>query len=51
MAEEENPTPIIIDSNGILIIQTLNVVSQKIIQVDKPTEHYRNREKIKIFIY
>ena len=32
-------------------IQTLNMVPQKVIQVNKPTGYYRDREKIKIFIY
>ena len=33
------------------VVQTFNVVPQKVIQVDKPAEYYNNREKIKIFIY
>ena len=41
----EDPIFIIINS-GALIIQILNVVPQKVIQVNKPTGYYRNREKI-----
>ena len=33
------------------VTQTLNVVPQKVIQVNKPTEYYRDKEKTKIFIY
>ena len=45
-------TPVIINNGAItLTIQTLNVVPQKVIQVDKPTGYYRDREKMKIFIY
>ena len=33
------------------VTQTLNVVPQKVIQVDKPTGYYGDREKTKIFIY
>ena len=50
MAEEENPTPVA-GNEGVPTIQTLNVVSQKVIQVDKLTGYYGDREKIKIFIY
>ena len=33
------------------VIQTFNIVLQKVIQVDKPAGYYNNREKTKIFIY
>ena len=33
------------------IIQIFNMVPQKVIQVNKPTGYYRNREKTKTFIY
>ena len=33
------------------VIQTLNVISQKVIQVNKPTGYYEDKEKIKMFIY
>ena len=50
MANKENP-----DINkikeGTPTIQTLNIVPQKVIQVDKPIGYYGNREKTKIFIY
>ena len=47
MAEEETPT--ITKNNGEApTIQTLNMVLQKVIQVDKPTGYYRNKEKTKI---
>ena len=51
MVKKETPIPTIIDGNGVLTIQTLNMVPQKVIKVDKPTGYYRNREKTKIFIY
>ena len=47
---EDNPVLTIVDKE-VPAIQTLNVISQKVIQVDKPTGYYRDREKIKIFIY
>ena len=50
MVKEENPVLIIIDSEA-PTIQTLNVVLQKVIQVNKPAGYYGDREKIKIFIY
>ena len=50
MAEKESPVPAVANG-GIPNIQTLNVVPQKVIQVNKPTGYYRDREKIKIFIY
>ena len=49
MADENNvpnETEVVIP-----IIQTLNVVSQKVIQVNKPTGYYGDKEKTKIFIY
>ena len=49
MANKENPGFVIVE--GVHIIQTLNVVQQKVIQVDKPTGYYGDREKIKMFIY
>ena len=33
------------------IVQTFNMVPQKVIQVDKPTGYYGDREKTKTFIY
>ena len=33
------------------ITQTLNVVPQKVIQVDKSAGYYGDKEKTKIFIY
>ena len=50
MADEENQdfTKVI---EGVPTIQTLNVVSQKVIQVDKPMGYYGNKEKIKTFNY
>ena len=51
MVEEKNPTLTATDHEGVPTVQTLNVVPQKVIQVDKPTEYYKNREKTKIFIY
>ena len=51
MAEgEENPVTIIIDK-GVLTIQTLNIISQKVIQVNKPTGYYEDKKKTKTFIY
>ena len=47
--KKENPVPIIVEGNH--SIQTLNIVLQKVIQVDKPTGYYGDREKTKIFIY
>ena len=47
--EEENPVIIII--KGAPTIQTLNMVPQKVIQVDKPMGYYGDREKTKTFIY
>ena len=49
MANKENLEFII--TEGVPTIQTLNVILQKIIQVDKPTGYYKDREKTKIFIY
>ena len=39
------------DNNKFTMVQTFNVVPQKIIQMDKPTRYYGNREKTKMFIY
>ena len=50
MAKKKNSI-IAIVNEGVPTIQTLNVVSQKVIQVNKPTGYYKNRKKIKIFIY
>ena len=33
------------------VIQTLNIILQKVIQVNKPTRYYGDKEKTKIFIY
>ena len=50
MADEENQdTAEII--GGVPTIQTLNVISQKVIQVDKPIGYYGDQEKTKTFIY
>ena len=50
MANDEGPeTNTII--KGVPTIQSLNVILQKVIQVDKPMGYYGNREKTKIFIY
>ena len=51
MADEGEAAPITTDSNIVPTIQTLNIIPQKVIQVDKPTGYYRNKEKTKIFIY
>ena len=51
MAEGERPGSKIRDNKTNPIIQTLNIILQKVIQVNKPTEYYENREKIKTFIY
>ena len=55
MTEEERPVSVI-KNNGdeggnIPTIQTLNMVPQKVIQVDKPSRYYGDKEKINIFIY
>ena len=51
MADEtENPVLITADDRA-PTIQILNVIPQKVIQVDKPTGYYKNKKKIKIFIY
>ena len=51
MADDaEDPVPTIING-GVPTTQTLNMVSQKVIQVNKPRGYYRDRKKIKIFIY
>ena len=39
--KDKNPT----------VVQIFNVVPQKIIQVNKPTGYYGDREKTKTFIY
>ena len=39
------------DNKVIPITQTLNVVLQKIIQVNKPTGYYKNKEKTKIVFF
>ena len=46
----ENLVPIIIN-NRVPTIQTLNVIPQKVIQINKPTGYYGDREKTKMFIY
>ena len=46
----EEPVLTTINSGG-STIQTLNIVPQKVIQVNKPTEYYRDRKKTKMFIY
>ena len=39
------------DNNLFPVVQTLNVIPQKVIQVDKPAGYYGNKEKTKTFIY
>ena len=39
------------NSGVVPTIQTLNVVPQKVIQVNKPIGYYGDREKTKTFIY
>ena len=51
MAEGEKPTSATEGKEIVSITQTLNVISQKVIQVNKPIGYYRNKEKINIFIY
>ena len=51
MAEEEEHLGTIVVEKGAPTIQILNMVPQKIIQVNKPAGYYKNREKTKIFIY
>ena len=51
MVKEERPTLIKKIDKVTPITQILDVVSQKVIQVNKPAGYYKNREKIKIFIY
>ena len=51
MANKGNPAPAIEAEEGVPIIQILNVVPQKVIQIDKPTGYYGDREKTKMFIY
>ena len=49
MADEEDvPTTA---TEEVSTIQTLNVLLQKVIQVDKPMGYYGDREKTKTFIY
>ena len=48
--KKENHIPIK-NNKGVSTIQILNVISQKVIQVDKPTGYYGDREKTKTFIY
>ena len=43
--------PIIEPKKVTPMVRTFNVILQKVIQVDKPTEYYKDREKMKIFIY
>ena len=50
MAEEENLTPVIV-KEGVFNIQILNVVPQKVVQVDKPTGVLREqREDIDLYL-
>ena len=51
MAEKKNPAVIGIGNEGVPTIQTLNIVLKKVIQIDKPTGYYKNKEKIKISTY
>ena len=54
MADKEKPISIIKGKKGkgnkTSTIQTLNMISQKVIQVNKPSRYYGDRKKIKIFI-
>ena len=51
MAEGGRPT-LVTENNKINpVTQTLNVISQKVIQVNKPAEYYRDKKRTKIFIY
>ena len=51
MVEGKKSAPITAGNNIVPTIQTLNMVSQKIIQVNKPTGYYGDREKTKTFTY
>ena len=51
MAEGGSATSTLINSDLVPNIQILNVVPQKVIQVDKPIGYYGNKEKTKMFIY
>ena len=49
---QERATSVIKDKGGEApTIQTLNVVPQKINQVNKPSKYYEDKEKTKTFIY
>ena len=48
---EGRPESVIKTKKLALIIKILNVVLQKIIQIDKPAGYYKDREKTKTFIY
>ena len=48
---EGRPGSVIVPKKITSVVQTLNIILQKVIQVDKPTRYYGDREKIKIFIY
>ena len=50
MAEEEE-NPVFIITEGVSTIQILNIILQKVIQVNKLMGYYGDREKTKIFIY
>ena len=51
MAKGGRPTSVIKANKVNLRIQTLNVIIQKVIQVNKPVGYYGDREKTKMFIY
>ena len=51
MAKEGEDPNFIVIKVGAPTIQILNIVSQKVIQIDKPMGYYGNKEKTKIFIY
>ena len=51
MADKEINIVAAMADAGTPTIQTLNVVPQKVIQVNKPVGYYEDREKTKIFIY
>ena len=52
ISNQERASSVIKKEGGeALTIQTLNMVPQKVILVNKPSKYYEDRKKIKIFIY
>ena len=49
IANQENPT--FTQKKATPVVQILNIILWKVIQIDKPTGYYGDREKTKIFIY